>query len=91
MIDLERDYAPVRIGTNCQKWDGLKEKFGDTDFTAMWVADMDFAAPLSVKKALSDMAADGIFGYTKVPNSFYEAFIKWEKERHGYEVKKECG
>lgn len=31
----------------------------------------------------------GIFGYHMIPDSYYESFINWEKERHGYDVKRE--
>lgn len=89
MIDLERDYAPSRLGTHCEKWDGLADKFGQADLMAMWVADMDFAAPLCVRQALAKMVDHGIFGYTRVPDSYYQAFIDWEKNRHAYPVKKE--
>lgn len=35
-------YLVDRHGTDCSKWDGLEEKFGESDLTAMWVADMEF-------------------------------------------------
>ena len=37
-----------RRGTDCEKWDGLKDDFGRDDLRAMWVADMDFPAPPEV-------------------------------------------
>ncbi|WP_262175974.1 MalY/PatB family protein [Saccharococcus sp. Marseille-Q5394] len=82
-------YAVERKGTNSLKWDALDERFGDPDLIAAWVADMEFKAPEAVLDALQKRIAHGVFGYSFVPNSFYEAFIKWEKQHHGYEVKKE--
>ena len=35
-------YLVERCGTDCSKWDGLKEKFGEENLLAMWVADMEF-------------------------------------------------
>ena len=35
-------YIADRHNTNCSKWDGLKEKFGEADLLPMWVADMEF-------------------------------------------------
>ena len=35
-------YIADRHNTNCSKWDGLKEKFGEADLPPMWVADMEF-------------------------------------------------
>ena len=55
----------------------------------MWVADMDFKAPQPVIDALKERVNHGIFGYNIIPDSYYEAFINWEKEKHGYNVKKE--
>ena len=34
-------YLVERCGTDCSKWDGLKEKFGEENLLAMWVADME--------------------------------------------------
>lgn len=82
-------YAVERKGTNSLKWDALDERFGDPDLIAAWVADMEFKAPEAVLGALQKRIAHGVFGYSFVPDSFYEAFINWEKQHHGYEVKKE--
>lgn len=78
-----------RRGTDCVKWDGLKEKFGEEDLIAMWVADMDFEATVCVKKALKEYVEKGVFGYYQVPDTYYNAFIDWEKKYHEYEVEKE--
>lgn len=78
-----------RPGTDCSKWDGCEEKFGDKNLLPLWVADMDFEAPECVKEALRNYVDFGVFGYYRVPDSYYEAFINWEKTYHDYEVKKE--
>ena len=31
-------YIADRHNTNCSKWDGLKEKFGEADLLPMWVS-----------------------------------------------------
>lgn len=78
-----------RRNTDCEKWDGLLDKFGGKDMLPLWVADMDFQAPKCVREALREYVEKGVFGYYKVPESFYEAFIAWERERHNYCVKKD--
>ncbi|HQC35510.1 MAG TPA: MalY/PatB family protein [Bacillota bacterium] len=78
-----------RRGTSSAKWDGLEAIFGRDDLIAMWVADMDFATAEPVRKALADFVANVPFGYYRPPDSFYEAFIEWEKEKHGYEIRRE--
>lgn len=77
-----------RHNTDSEKWDGLTETYGRDGLQAMWVADMDFKAPECVQKAIDDYIKTGVFGYYKPRESYVEAFIDWEREYHGYEVKK---
>lgn len=78
-----------RKNTNCAKWDGLVNTFGEDNLLAMWVADMDFQVPVPVIRALSDYVNQGVFGYSVTPDSYLQAFIDWEKKYHHYEVNKE--
>jgi len=78
-----------RRGTDCLKWDGMKRNFGTNDLEAFWVADMDFEAPAGVTEAVRKWAEFGIYGYYSVPEGYYESFMRWEKERHGYEVQRD--
>lgn len=78
-----------RRNTACLKWDGLEARFGDPDLIAMWVADMEFEAPRVVIDALHDRVEHGAFGYHLTPASYHEAFIGWENEHFGYDVKPE--
>ena len=82
-------YGVDRLGTNSLKWDALDVRFGDPDLLSMWVADMEFRAPEQTIEALIKRAQHGVFGYSYTPDSYYKAFINWEKSHHGYEVKKE--
>lgn len=77
-----------RRNTDCSKWDAQSENFGEEGLHAMWVADMDFQVPACVTDALSAYVKEGVFGYYTAPDSYYNAFINWEKE-HGYTVKRE--
>jgi len=86
MIDFEKKYYWDRRGSGCAKWDGLKEGFGDSDLIAMWVADMDFRCPDSVRDAMAGLAEMNTYGYTFPAPSYYEAFTDWEEKRHGYRV-----
>lgn len=77
-----------RLGTHSYKWDSLEREFGDADLLAMWVADMDFPSPKCVVDALTEYIKAPL-GYFSTPDSYYDAVIKWEKERHGYEIEKD--
>ncbi len=78
-----------RKNTDCEKWDGLTDMYGQQGLLAMWVADMDFQVSEAVIKALSDYANTGVFGYYRTPDSYYNAFIQWEKEVHNFHIQKE--
>ena len=78
-----------RKGTHCEKWDGLGEHFGREDLLALWVADMDFRVPQCVLEAEKDYLDTGVFGYYHPSEGYYQAFMDWEQERHGYSVQRE--
>lgn len=78
-------YLP-RKNTDCAKWDSLKERFGRDDLLPLWVADMDFRVAECVEQAIRRQAAQGIYGYYKVRQSYTDAFIDWESRRHGLRV-----
>ena len=79
-----------RRGTNAMKWNHLDRiGFRGENLLGMWVADMDFAAPESVREALRRAADFGVFGYDAAPPDYQDAFIAWEKEHHGFTVDKD--
>lgn len=78
-----------RRGTNSAKWDGMGNQFGNPNLLAMWVADMDFKEAPCITDALRRYIDTAAFGYYSPADSYYEAFIDWEKKYFGYEVKKE--
>lgn len=78
-----------RKNTDSEKWDGLETQFGAADLLPLWVADMDFEAPVCVKEALKEYVDFGVFGYYRIPETYQEAFIKWEEAQHDYRVKSE--
>ena len=76
--------TPVdRRGTDCYKWDILKD--GELP---MWVADMDFKAAPPILEALEKRLDGGVFGYSMIPDGWYDAYIKWWGERHGLTMEK---
>ena len=79
-----------RRNTNCDKWDGLKAKFGRDDILAMWVADMDFPAPQPILDALCAKVREGALGYPKIPDSLRDAVRGWESSHYGWEFPREA-
>lgn len=77
-----------RRNTHSVKWDGMEKLYGVSpeDGIAMWVADMDFAPPACVAKAVSDMAEHGVYGYFGDDTAYRAAICWWMKTRHGWDV-----
>ncbi|MDM1294031.1 pyridoxal phosphate-dependent aminotransferase [Sphingobacterium sp. N143] len=71
-----------RQGTDSVKWNQQELK----DLIPLWVADMDFPAAQPIVDALMQRVAHGIYGYAKVPDTFYQAVIAWSKRRHGFDL-----
>ncbi|WP_292992733.1 MalY/PatB family protein [Nitrosomonas sp.] len=78
-----------REGTHSVKYDGRQNMFGKSDVIPVWVADMDFAAPPAVTRALTERATHPIYGYTLFPDSLYEALISWMQRRHGWAIQRD--
>jgi cystathionine beta-lyase len=78
-----------RAGTNCVKYDLRKVYFGREDVIPMWVADMDFPVPPFVSKAVRKRAGHTVYGYSIIPESYYEAVIGWQQRRYGWEIMKD--
>ncbi|WP_130859014.1 MalY/PatB family protein [Gracilibacillus phocaeensis] len=83
------NYYVERKNTDSLKWDLLEERFGDADLLPMWVADMEFKAPDGVFEALTERIQHGAYGYSFVPDSYYQAFSDWMEKYFGYKVDKE--
>ena len=79
------DEIVQRRGTNSYKWDSAD----DADVLPMWVADMDFRTAPAIIEALQQRVAHGIFGYTRVPDAYYEAVINWFGRRHNWKIQKD--
>jgi cystathionine beta-lyase len=82
------DKVIERRGTHCSKWDMMEATYGvpSDGGIAMWVADMDFAPPACVQRAVERMAAHGIYGYFGDDRPYLDAIGWWMKERHGWDV-----
>lgn len=84
---MEYDFSrpTERRGTDSYKWDSAPE----TDIIPLWVADMDFETFPAITEALQRRVAHGIFGYTRVPEAYYEAVCRWFGKRHGWHINRE--
>ena len=75
-----------RIGTRCEKWDGMIAEAGNPDMIPMWVADMDFPSPPAVQQALARVAEQGTWGYTIADEEDAKPLCAYWARRHGVRI-----
>ena len=80
------DAGISRVGTECEKWDGMIASTGDASMIPMWVADMDFPSPPAVQQALAGVLARGTWGYTVSGDADKAALCGYWARRHGVEI-----
>lgn len=88
MIHYNLDEIISREGTDCVKYDLREVIFGRKDVIPMWVADMDFAVPAFVQEAVTKRAAHPIYGYSVIPDSYYDSIISWQNKRYNWQINK---
>ena len=76
------DEVVPRRGTGSYKWDTPEAE----GVLPMWVADMDFKTAPAVIEALQRRVSHGIFGYARVPDSYYDAVSHWFSSRHRWTI-----
>ena len=84
-VNMKYDFDAVinRRGTDSVKWNVGKNEL------PMWVADMDFRLAPEIEKAIKKRMDHGVFGYSVIPDEWYEAYMHWWKTRHDFKMKKE--
>jgi len=74
-----------RKKTNCVKWDECPNE----DVLPLWVADMDFPTAPCVQEAVVRRATHGCYGYTIVPDAYYQAIQDWFATRHQWNIERD--
>ena len=85
MTRYDFDIPAERRGSGCCKWD----EEPDGGIIPLWVADMDFRTSPAIIEALHRRVEHGVFGYTLVPDSYYQAVTDWFQHRHGWTIQRE--
>lgn len=77
-MPFDFDNPKNRRNTDSLKWDvGEKE-------LPLWVADMDFETAPVVKEEILKVAERGIFGYSNLPDEYFESISGFFDRRFGY-------
>ena len=82
-MSYDFDKPVNRRDTHSMKWDVKEHEL------PMWVADMDFQTAPEIRAAIQERAAHGVFGYSVVPEEWYQAYMGWWERRHGFSMEKE--
>ncbi|NTU85158.1 MAG: putative C-S lyase [Chloroflexales bacterium] len=80
-MSFDFDQVVTRRGTGSAKWELYPE-----DVLPMWVADMDFASPEPVVRALHERAAHGFFGYTFHSPRLPEVVCERMERLYGWQI-----
>src|SRR5690625_2035926 len=75
-----------RKQTSSYKWDQLDTIFNNDDIIPLWVADMDFKAPVAVNEVLKKRAEHGIYGYTVITDAIRDTVVQWNAKRHNWDI-----
>ncbi len=86
MKTYDFDKIIERKGTGAIKTDVLGKVYGKDDLIPLWVADMDFETPDFIVEALKKRMEHPIFGYTALPENYWETVSKWIEDRHGWKT-----
>lgn len=85
--EFDFDTVYSRIGTNSSKWDAQISTYGRERIeVGMGTADQDFRIAPPISRALRDRVAHENYGYMRIPESYYESIIGWNKRRYGLDI-----
>ena len=82
-------------GSYSSKWSeaqSMANMFGGSvpeDRLCFFLADMDFRCAPEITEALQEVTRHGIYGYSRVPDAYFQAICRWMKDRFDLEVKPE--
>ncbi len=76
------DDIAKRRNTYSLKWDVKDNEL------PMWVADMDFKCCDVITKAIKDRADIGAYGYSDVPDEYFDSYISFWRDRHNVILEK---
>ena len=80
------DEKTDRRSSGSEKYEPLPPDRHGREVIPMWVADMDFETAPCILQALQLRVAHGVFGYTHIDDSYFEAVKHWFATRHQWTI-----
>ncbi len=87
VFDFNEIYS--RVGTDCTKWDGAINTYGEDLRVGMGIADLDFRAAPCITQALAKRCEHENWGYLRRPAKYVEAIVDWNRHRYGLDIDSE--
>lgn len=78
-----------RRNTDCCKFDTVAAAGHPQDILPLWIADMDFQAPICVRQALQEAIDHGIFGYGILGDRYFPAVQSWFAKQFDWTIEKD--
>ena len=75
-----------RRNTDSIKYDFALHRGMPKDVLPLWVADMDFQAPIEVIEALVKKSTHGIWGYSESGQDYFDVLYDWFKKYYDWEI-----
>jgi cystathionine beta-lyase len=84
---MEYDFDSLidRRDSDSLKWHDAREN----DAIPMWVADMDFASPPCVLRAMRERVDHGVFGYSVPMDEVNQSVVAWAQSHYGWQIDRE--
>ncbi len=89
----DRMHAPYQYSYKWADYDSSRKEFNDgnplpEDRISLYLADMDFQCAPALVDALVKTAGHGIYGYSRIPDAYYEAVVRWFSDRFDWHFEK---
>ena len=84
-MEYDFEYSIDRRKSDSLKWRDAREN----DVIPMWVADMDFASPPCVLRALHQRIDHGVFGYSVPMDEVNQSVVAWAQSHYGWQIDQE--
>lgn len=81
-MSIDFDRIIDRRNSDSLKW----SDYGGNHVIPMWVADMDFAAPECVIRALRERVDQGVFGYPRVTDEVTRSVVNWAESHYQWRI-----
>ena len=80
-----------RRGTGSSKWEGMyrADPSVPSGIVPLSAADMEFVEAPEIVDAVRTFVSDAVLGYTGPTDAYFDAVLGWQRDRHGWDARRE--